>query len=387
MKNIIKLNNRKKLKIFLLAASNVHIGIQCQLLEISESDWQVSYHQSMHYSQGIRNIIEEMDRNNNNLLSFKNFALLDNLITIFLNETATNFLSNVPKTKQSIDFIVLKKLTLWKDRVNEKQEPNYWNVQVGDAQMLSSSLKTPILTDFIRQNIINKSTGNLPLSYGDLQIAKKVGDIAVFIDIGLVSHITIIDSQKSNILIDSDIGPGTLLVDLAAKEAGCECGFDRDGNSAIKGSVNTKVLELLLSDEELKETNLFKVDVNTIKDILNHKLLCDMSTGDKLSTITAFTALKVSNFYKEKYTFEKKPETIWLSGGGTNNLALVDFLKAYFSPMPVKKIEELGVPDNNKSILSLGLTAYAFLRQKQIYVVENGENKLKGLFGKWVLPQ
>jgi hypothetical protein len=79
-----------------------------------------------------------------------------------------------------------------------------------------------------------------------------------------------------------------------------------------------------------------------------------------------------------------QPAALWISGGG-NNIALVDFLKASFDPIPVRSVEALNVPPDMKVPLTLALTVDAFVCGKAV-PWESGTNpKIKPL-GRWALP-
>ncbi len=324
-------------------------------------------------------------QNTDQTCKFEDVARLDNSMTLFLVESTHKLLSHIPKIKRHLDLIILKKFSLWQGPVNNTQQPNYWNIRLGDAHYYAYSIKTPVLTDFIRQDILDNRPGKIHTSPGDLIIAKKTGDIACFVNIGLTADITIIDTSFSKILLHSDTGPGTCLIDLAAREAGCDHGIDRDGTTALAGTVNTEALKLLLTNEWFGRPAPKHIDSILFKDLYNHQCLRSLSSVDKLSTVTAFTALTISDLYKREYSYAKKPTVIWLSGGGTNNLALIEFLKAYFSPVAVKNVEELGIPNNSRFPLTLGLTVQEYLNKNHLTFQESNMPPVKQ-FGRWIFP-
>lgn len=385
MNYLSRIYKRKKRQFLILSASSIHIGLECVYLEVVNTKWQILHNQSIHYPQTIKNLIQKIFQNTDYSLPLKDLAQLDNRMTLFLIDSAHEIVSHIPKIKSHLDLVILKKFLLWKGVVNKKQKPNYWNIHLGDAQTFAHSMKTPVLTDFIRKDILQHGAGNLHTSEGDLIIAELAGDIAFLLNIGLTSHITAIDSLKSKIIIDSDTGPGTYLIDLAAQEAGCSYGFDRDGVTALSGNVKTKALEILLTDKWFKQPAPKYADIDFFSNLFRHQCLKGLSAADKISTLTAFTALTISNFYKREYSYPKKPEVIWLSGGGTYNQALVDFLNAYFSPITVKPIKELGIPNNSRLPLSLGLTVQACLNQQQI-INRGGKILTIEQLGNWVSP-
>jgi 1,6-anhydro-N-acetylmuramate kinase len=79
------------------------------------------------------------------------------------------------------------------------------------------------------------------------------------------------------------------------------------------------------------------------------------------------------------------PEKIYLSGGGAHNLTLVEFLSAYFQPIIIKNIEELGIPADMRIPLALGLTVNSYLAGTSV-PWETGSNPRITEIGRWIFP-
>lgn len=385
MDYISRIRKRKKRQLLILSASSINSGLDALYLEVQDNTWHILHSQTMHYPQSIKTLIKNLDFLSTRTISLPDLALIDNRMTTFLAESAKKIVSHIPQSRRHLDVLCLKKFSLWQGSINKQQKPGYWNVALGDAHYLARHLKTPILTDFIRQDMLNQGTGILNTLYGNRIISGKAGETAVFVNIGLIADMVVIDQKQQKIIINSDTGPGTCLIDLAAKEAGCDHGFDRDGSTASAGTVTTEVLEQLLEDSWFQRPSPKRGFSDHFKQLYRHQSLQELSPADRLATVTAFTALTISNFYKKEFSNKRKPETIWLSGGGLNNLALIDFLKAYFTPLPVKNIEELGIPSNGMIPLSLGLTVQGMLNQQNVFIGHDTLQENRQL-GNWVFP-
>ncbi|MGD9201854.1 MAG: anhydro-N-acetylmuramic acid kinase, partial [Chitinispirillia bacterium] len=367
--------------------SNINSGLQTLLVAFQDTEWKIKFYQSFQYPPVIKNFLKNININQNKPLSLLELAEIDNIVTSFICENTHSILEQSPKLKRNLDLIILKKISLWKGRLGDDYKPVYWNIPIGDAQLLSYSFSIPVLTDFKRQNILDDGFGILPGLMGDIKIAELVGKISVFVNIGLKAKVLIIDSQNSKIIVDSETGPGTILIDSAADEMGCLEGFDRDGKIASKGVVDIKVLESLVSDPWFQLSQPKHTSEMLFKNLMQNKELRAMHQYDKLATLTAFTALTIYNFYKKEYPFDsyEKQNEIWISGGGSNNLALCDFLKSYFSPITIKKVEEIDIPNNSKSLLSLGITVNNIIDQIKKSSPGSRNIKIERL-GKWIFP-
>jgi len=378
-----KLLKAKKRHFLILSAANIHSGLESLYLETENSQWHIAFKQSIHYPQYIKDFAVEALYNPEHTISLKELAKADHALTFFYKECALQILAQAPKANRSTDLVICNGLSAWKGFISEKQTPHYWNIRLGDAQALANSLGIPVLTDFVRQDILYGGAGNLTISHGDLAIAQKLGDIAVLINIGVASHMAVFDTAASKIVVNSDTGPGTWLADKAARQAGFDEGFDRDGATASSGTVDTKSLEALLADEWFRLPAPKTADTAVLNRLYEHASLAGLAPADKVATLTAFTALSLCSFYKKEYTLEKKPDSLWLSGGGTYNLALIDFIKAYFAPLPVRTIDEIGIPNTCRVPLALGLTVQAYLDR---HGAPGGTLPPPEHFGSWAIP-
>ncbi|MFP4242372.1 MAG: anhydro-N-acetylmuramic acid kinase, partial [Chitinispirillaceae bacterium] len=255
----------------------------------------------------------------------------------------------------------------------------------GDEQFVSSSLNLPVLTDFIRHNILAGGPGILPTFPGSLKIADGTTGIGAFVNIGLVSRMTFIDNNTSSLLLESDTGPGTVLMDKCAKDADCPDGFDRDGKLSSQGEVDAECVEELAKEPWLLKPAPKQGSPEIFTPLLQHPCLLRLGLLDRVATITALTAKSIYDFYRREYTSNFAPEALWISGGGSNNLSLREYLSAYFDPVPVRSIEDLSVPADMKVPLALGLTVNAFLCGHSV-PWETGSHPQMDPLARWVLP-
>jgi anhydro-N-acetylmuramic acid kinase len=280
---------------------------------------------------------------------------------------------------------VLNKPTLWKGATGENLQQSSWNITVGDEVFVANSLGVPVITEFLRHNILAGGSGVLPTFPGSLVVAKHTAGVGLFVNIGLVSRMTVIDPGAPALLFESDTGPGTVLIDKCAREAECAGGIDRDGALTATGAPNAECLEILAADPWLSKAAPKQASPEIFLHLLGHPCLKPLGLVDKLATITALTAKSIYDFFRREYNGAAQPTAFWISGGGGNNLALVDFLKASFDPIPVRGVEALNIPPEMKVPLTLGLTVDAFICGKTV-PWESGSNPQIKPLGRWALP-
>jgi len=357
-------------------------GIQTLYLGFTGDDWEVFSTAYLPYPQRVAELITRIIETQEPV-ALSELGWLDYKITMLFLESAKNAFSGAPKAISAPHYAVLNKPTLWKGATGENLQQSSWNLTVGDQVFVANALGVPVITEFLRHNILAGGSGVLPTFPGSLIVAKYTTGVGLFVNIGLVSRMTVIDSDAQALLFESDTGPGTVLIDKCAQEAECDGGFDRDGALTATGAPCSECLETLAADPWIAKAAPKQASPEIFSHLLDHPCLKRLSPVDKLATITALTARSVYDFYRREYREAAQPSALWLSGGGANNLTLVDFLKASFDPIPVRSVEDLNIPPDMKVPLTLGLTVDAFVCGKEysVGVGEQPQNQTAGTVG------
>jgi anhydro-N-acetylmuramic acid kinase len=383
---IAQLNKIKNRRYLVLSAGGPQSGIQGILFSIEGKKWSILSQALMPYPEQVEEIITIIMKKPQTMLSVDTICRLDFKISQLFLECAKTVCAAAQKSLQQPHAIVLNKLNLLKEpQLNDLQSSSYWNIEIGDARLLSSWFKTPAITDFVRNSIILGNKGDLPLFPGISRIKADNEVIIAHCTIGMLAHLFIFDTHANHIIIDTDIGPGTCLINKGASESNCPDRFDRDGSESAQGKVDTGCLEILASQEVFCQASPRQVSLSELMKLYDHPCLKALAPRDKLATFTALTARATFDVYKSNYRHVVKPETIWVSGGGANNLTLLDFLTTYFAPIPVKRIDDVGVTAELFVPLALGLTVDAYCMGDSILKSGNIP-EFEGI-GTWVFPK
>jgi anhydro-N-acetylmuramic acid kinase len=381
---VSKLRRLKSRRAVVISAGGLQSGIQTLYLGFSGEEWEVFSTAYLPYPRRVAELIARLGETQEPV-ALSELGWLDYKVTMLFLDSARNALAGAPKAVGAPHYAVLNKPTLWKGATGENLQQSSWNLTVGDEVFVANSLGVPVLTEFLRHNILAGGPGVLPTFPGSLTVAKHAAGVGLFVNIGLVSRMTVIDSDAQALLFESDTGPGTVLIDKCALEAECAGGFDRDGALTATGAPNAECLEILAADPWLVKAAPKQASPEIFSHLPGHPCLKPLSPVDRLATVTALTAKSVYDFYRREYRGAAQPSALWLSGGGGNNLALIDFLKASFDPIPVRGVEELNIPPDMKVPLTLGLTVDAFICGKTVPWESGSNPKVKPL-GRWALP-
>ena len=188
-----------------------------------------------------------------------------------------------------------------------KPEKGY-SIQIGDAQLLSNILKTLVISNFRKNDILNGGQG-APLAplYHQLILKKiRLKFPLAIINIGGISNITYLEKKDS--ISSFDTGPGNYLLDKWVK-INSKLEYDNAGIISKSGIVNKSILNAFLNEDYYKKKPPKSLDVKNF----NLKKLNKLSFRDGCATLSMIT---VSSICLAVKSLKKVPHTILISGGG-----------------------------------------------------------------------
>ena len=379
------LKKTKKRRILVVSAGGPQSGIQCIYFCAEGDAWESVAHAILPYPDPVEQLVETLALNPAAAIGLDRLAWLDQRLSYLFLECARTALSHAHKSMRQPHFVVMNPCTLFRGPAGDGDQARVWDVTLGDAQLLASALKVPVITGFGRHGILAGADGGLPLFPGNAKIAKHAEPVSLYLNIGLVAHMAVVDNQAMAIVLDSDIGPGTCLINLAAREAGCQDGFDRDGSFAAKGKVDSACLGALMAHEWFSRPAPKQAFLQELAGLYSLPQVAALSPLDRLATLTALTARSAFEFFKREYRQVIPAEVVWLSGGGANNLTLIEYLGTYFDPVKVKSVEESGIPAALRIPLALGLSVHEYISGHRGPWNVRPNPEIRGI-GRWVFP-
>ena len=201
--------------------------------------------------------------------------------------------------------------------------------QIGDAKALAKATNTPVACDFRLADVEAGGQGApfAPLFHAAL--AENLEKPILVVNIGGVANLTWIGDE----ILACDTGPGNALLDdfLAARTG---TPIDLDGQNALRGTPDTKILQTLLENPYFTKPPPKSLDREHFADALH--AIAPLSTEDGAATLAAFTAQAIA-----KTPLPGRPNRVLVTGGGRKNPAIMAALKTAF-PVPVGPVEEAG---------------------------------------------
>lgn len=205
------------------------------------------------------------------------------------------------------------------------------SVQVGDGQRVADACSRPVVGAFREADLRAGGQGAPLAPVYHHALAQTLGLApCVFVNLGGCSNVTLVGTRLSELIV-FDAGPGNTLLDRFVNGRNGQP-MDRDGGFALRGTVDTGVLEALERQSILRDGRNY-LDLRPPKslDVRDPVLVPELdalSLADGCATLTAFTATCVARAVEQLLAARIVVPARWIiSGGGARNLAMVKELE------------------------------------------------------------
>lgn len=241
---------------------------------------------------------------------------------------------------------------------------NYPNstLQLGDGDHLAVTTGIITVSDFRQKHIAAGGEGAPLAAYGDYLLFADAHETRILLNIGGIANFTFLPvaDDNDNPCFATDVGPGnTLMNQYMLKQLGEE--MDRDARVASSGTINTELLDALLSHDFFERP----FPKTTGPELFNLRYLAqarqtsgteNLSTPDVMATLVAFSAAAITASIRHAVQSCPNPH-VYISGGGLHNPRLVDGVTRGLEGVPVSSFEKLGLSPDAKEAALFALLA------------------------------
>ena len=280
--------------------------------------------------------------------SSDNYSNLSNQIGEFYLDKAVQFLKN-----RNIDIIASHGQTI-------SHLSNKYSLQIGNPKYMSKYFSVPVVYNFRKKDIDFNGTGAPLVPYLDWLLFKNSKENVFTINLGGISNLTFIPKGgiRKNV-IGFDMGPGMCLSDQYMRNF-FNKKYDDYGRLASKGKVIEKLLDKLMNNEFFykkppKSTSVENFSENYMSEILNE--FNEINKFDFLRTLVNFTCRCIEQNISLYTNLNSNKDKIFLSGGGSKNITLVNDLKEMISPR-IENFNYNGINVDNKEAFLMCLLGY-----------------------------
>ncbi|MDA0986197.1 MAG: anhydro-N-acetylmuramic acid kinase [Bacteroidetes bacterium] len=233
-------------------------------------------------------------------------------------------------------------------------------LQIGDPSVIAKLTGITTIGDFRVADVALGGQGAPLVPYFDWLVFRSRKKNRALLNIGGIANLTLLPKNVAlkNVLA-FDSGPGNMLIDRLMKIF-YKKDFDKNGAVARSGFIINPLLS------ELKKHNYFKKQLpkSTGREEFGEKILNQIiksskgySREDIIATATELTAFSIFEQCKIFYKNFSSINELIVSGGGANNLYLIERLKFYFDKTKIKYSNSFGVDKNAKEAICFALLA------------------------------
>lgn len=238
--------------------------------------------------------------------------------------------------------------------------------QIGESAVIAERTQIPVVSDFRPQDVASGGEGAPLISFFDTYFYGR-GPRRALLNVGGIANVTIVGRNLKN-PIAFDTGPGNGLIDLAIQRiTKGRLSHDPSGKWASRGQIQMKWIQKMMRHPYFKKRPPKSTGREEFGEAFLKKYLgpyLHRRPFDVLATLTYFTALSIFNTLSP-FPGRGKGEgfkEIIVSGGGVKNRTLMKYLRELFFPVPVRSIEEWGIPAQAKEPVAFAFFALRSIR-------------------------
>lgn len=242
------------------------------------------------------------------------------------------------------------------------RDPIPSTLQIGESAVIAGETGIPVVSDFRPGDMALGGEGAPLIPFFDFHFYGR-GPLRAFQNIGGIANVTIVGKPLKK-PIAFDTGPGNCLIDLAiGKITKGRLSYDPLGKWARRGSVEMEWVREAASHPYFrrhlpKSTGLEEFGETFLKKFFGPRL--GRRPLDVLATLTFLTAFTIYKGLK-KFSPPGLKEVV-VSGGGAFNSTLMQHLGWLFTPIPVRSVEEWGIPAQAKEPIAFSFFALRALK-------------------------
>jgi anhydro-N-acetylmuramic acid kinase len=238
-------------------------------------------------------------------------------------------------------------------------------LQIADGDHIAMETGIITVSDFRQKHIAAGGEGAPLAVYGDYLLFSKKGEHRIMLNLGGIANFTFLPaSGDAAETFTTDTGPGNTMLDAYARRMYGKA-YDVNGSIALAGRVQTNLLAALKDcpffDAPFPKTTGPELFNMTYLDTVAQErrvFLSAMPAEDVMATLVRFSAETIAEAVRRALQpLAGAPYSVFLSGGGAHNPALVGALKELLPEARFGLTDELGIPGDAKEAVLFAVLA------------------------------
>jgi anhydro-N-acetylmuramic acid kinase len=237
-------------------------------------------------------------------------------------------------------------------------------LQLGESAVIAYRTGIPTIANFRVADLAAGGQGAPLVPYVDFLLFRGVDRTVALQNIGGISNVTLIPAGAvGSDVLASDTGPGNMIIDSVMEIlTDGEEKYDNAGQFAAQGSVCESLLgewlgHPFISAHPPKTTGREAFGRQFADQALEGAQTLNLGPADLVATLTAFTAQSIFDYYRRFLFPHHSVNEIYISGGGSHNLTLMQHLKTLSQPIPLLPIDSIGFSSDAKEAIAFAILA------------------------------
>ena len=237
-------------------------------------------------------------------------------------------------------------------------------LQLGEPAVIAYRTGIPTIGNFRVADLAAGGQGAPLVPYVDFLLFRQTDRTVALQNIGGISNVTLIPTGAAGSdVLASDTGPGNMIIDSVMEIlTDGEEKYDNAGQLAAQGSVCESLLgewlqHPFISARPPKTTGREAFGRQFADQAIQQAQNQNLASADLVATLTAFTARTIFDYYRRFLFPHSSVDEIYISGGGSHNLMLMQHLKTLFQPIPLLPIDSIGFSSDAKEAIAFAVLA------------------------------
>ena len=237
-------------------------------------------------------------------------------------------------------------------------------LQLGEPAVIAYRTGIPTIANFRVADLAAGGQGAPLVPYVDFLLFRQTDRTVALQNIGGISNVTLIPAGAAGSdVLASDTGPGNMIIDSVMEIlTDGEEKYDNAGQLAAQGSVCESLLgewleHPFISARPPKTTGREAFGRQFADQAIQQAQNQNLASADLVATLTALTAQTIFDYYRRFLFPHSSVDEIYISGGGSHNLTLMQHLKTLFQPIPLLPIDSIGFSSDAKEAIAFAVLA------------------------------
>jgi len=237
-------------------------------------------------------------------------------------------------------------------------------LQIGEPSVIAERTGIVTVGDFRVRDVAALGQGAPLVPYTEYLLYAKEDETLALQNIGGIGNVTVLPAGGTlEQVMAFDTGPGNMIMDeLVRVITKSKQTYDKDGELAGQGIVCEDLLNELMKDPYFhmappKTTGREYFGKQYVEQMLGKSQAYHMKPIDLIATATALTSKSIAHSYEQYILPKHQINRVLISGGGSYNKTLINFLKRDLQGMVVQTQEEIGLNSDAKEAIAFAILA------------------------------